>query len=164
MKLPGWRARVPEVGRPADRAAVLLASTGKPFSEAAVRAAVVAAGGEPVRVLSIAKIYGTALGLQHPGLLPSKREMAAQEEIIQDAVDKIEQAGGRAKGEMVATRDPAKTFWRAAIRYSVRHVVLDPNESSWLRRLVEGDPASSLRRRLGSDVEVEVVETMTTEP
>jgi len=158
MKPPPWRRKAPETGRPAERAAVLLASPGTPFSQAAVRAAVQAAGGKPVRVLSIAKIYGTALGLQHPGLLPSKREMAAQEAIITDAVKSIERAGGTAKGELVATRDPAKTFRRAAIRYSVRHVVLDPSDSSRLRRLLEGDPASSLRRHLGPEVEVEVVE------
>jgi len=159
MKLPAppWRKRTPEVGPPADRAAVLLASPGKPFSDAAVTAAVEAAGGEPIRVMSIAKIYGTALGLQHPGLLPSKREIAAQEELITAAVKRIESAGGVAKGALVATRDPAKAFYRAAIRYSVSHVVLDPNDSSRLRRLVEGDPASSLRRRLGPVVEVQVV-------
>jgi len=157
MNSPPWRKKAPEPGRPADRAAVLLASSGKPFSQAAVQAAVRAAGGRPVRVLSIAKIYGTALGLQHPGLLPSKREMAAQEAIITDAVTSIERAGGRAKGELIASRDPAKTFRRAAIRYSVRHVVLDPSDSSRLRTLVEGDPARSLRRHLDPSVKVEVV-------
>lgn len=148
-------------GPPAPKprpAAVLLASPGLPFSAAAVASATGAAGGDAIRVLSIAKIYGTALGIQHPGLLPSKGEVRAQEEIVADAVEQIESAGGKARGEIVATRDVGKTFVRAAVRYSVRHVVLVPGDGSRLRRLVEGDPAATLRRRLGEDVQVHVVE------
>lgn len=155
MRLP-WDRPIP-LAAASERTSVLLASPGKPFSDAAVRAAVRAADGKPVRVLSTAKIYGTALGLQHPGLLPNKREIAAQEAIISDAVKRIEKAGATAKGELIATRDPAKTFYRAAVRYAVKRVVLDPNQSSSLRKFVEGDPAASLRRRLGEAVEIEVV-------
>ncbi len=136
---------------------MLLASPGKPFSNAAVETAVELAGPVSIRVLSVARIYGTALGLQHPGLLPSKQELAAQEEIVADAIKRIEKAGGKAKGEVVATRNNAKTFLRAAERYSVRHVVLDRNEAGRLRRLLEGDAASSLRRQLTADVSVRVV-------
>ena len=135
-----------------------MASPGLEFSDEAVAAAVAAAGGEPIRVLSIAKIYGTALGIQHPGLLPSKREVKVQEDIVADAVERIKRAGGKVEGEIVATRDVGKTFVRAAVRYSVRSVVLVPPEGSRLRRLVEGDPASTLRRRLGEAVEVRVLE------
>jgi hypothetical protein len=137
---------------------VLLASPGLAFSDEAVQAAVAAAGGRPIRVLSVAKIYGTALGMQHPGLLPSKREVEAQEEIVADAIGRIESSGGKARGEIVATRDTGKTFLRAAVRYSVRHVVLVPAGGNRLRRLVEGDPAAALQRRLGDAIRVQVVE------
>ena len=90
MRIPGWRSRQPQVTGPGESAVVLLASPGRPFSDAAVQAALLAAGAGRIRVLSTAKIYGTALGLQHPGLLPSKREISAQEEIIGDAVKRIE--------------------------------------------------------------------------
>jgi hypothetical protein len=139
-------------------AAVLLASPGLPFSAEAVAAAVDAAGGGPIRVLSVAKIYGTSLGMQHPGLLPSKREIKAQEDIVADAIGKIHKSGGKARGEIVATRNPAKTFTKAACLYSVHDVVLVPAQGSRLRKLVEGDPASTLRRRLGATVRVRVVE------
>ncbi|MHB1928274.1 MAG: hypothetical protein ACYDEN_06685 [Acidimicrobiales bacterium] len=137
---------------------MLLASPGVPFSGEAVAEALARAAGRPIRVLSVAKIYGTALGLQHPGLLPSKRELAVQEEIVSRAVRHIEMAGGRATGEVIATRDNAKTFLRAAIRYSAKHVVLEPGTSGRLRRLVEGDPVGSLRRHLDAAVEVLVVD------
>jgi hypothetical protein len=159
MKLPRlpWQKEIP-LAAPSERGAVLLASPGKPISDAAVAAAVRAADGRQVRVVSTAKIFGTALGLQHPGLLPNRRELAVQEDIITDAVKRIEHAGGRAKGELIATRDPTKAFYRAAVRYAVEWVVLDPNDSAPVRRLLEGDPASSLRRRLRGEAEIEVVE------
>lgn len=34
-----------------------------------------------VHVLSVARVWGTALGLQHPGLYPSRREWQQQHEI-----------------------------------------------------------------------------------
>ncbi|MGD0594341.1 MAG: DUF929 family protein [Acidimicrobiales bacterium] len=158
MSPPRLGARTPVAPRAADRSAVLLASAGLPFSTETVEVAISVAKGAPIRVLSTAKIYGTAMGLQHPGLLPSKQEQEAQREIVAAAIKQIELSGGKAKGEVVATRDPAKTFFRAAIRCSVRHVVLEPTDSSRLRTLVEGNPASSLRRRLPPEVDVRVVD------
>jgi hypothetical protein len=152
------RPSPPKSAAPSDRAAVLLASPGLPFSSETVEAAISVAKGRRIRVLSVAKVYGTALGLQHPGLLPSKVEMDAQRAIVAAAIKQIERANGTAKGEVMATRDNAKTFLRAAIRYEVLHVVLEPASSSRLRRLVEGDPASSLRRRLPPEVTVREVE------
>ena len=120
--------------------------------------AITMAGGQPIRVLTIAKIYGTSLGLQNPGLFPTKREMQEQRDIAADAIARIKRRGGKARGEVVATRNNAKTFLRAARRYSVRHVVLEPAAGGRLRKLVEGDPAATLRRRLGPEVEVHVVD------
>ncbi len=158
---PLWRRARQADGPDPPPAAVLLASPGRLISDQAVDAAIATAGGEAIRVLSIAKIYGTALGLQHPGLLPSKREMQAQRDIVADAIRRIERAGGTARGEVVATRNNAKTFLRAAVRYSVRHVVLEPAPGGQLRRLVEGDPGATLRRRLGPDVEIHVIDRPT---
>ncbi len=137
---------------------MLLASEGVPYSDWAIKAALARAAGRPIKVLSVAKIYGTALGMQHPGLLPSKAEMAGQEEIVAKAVRRIKAAKGQATGEVIATRDNAKTFLRAATRYSVQCVVLEPGRSGRIRRLIEGDPATSLRRHLDPDVVVLVAE------
>jgi len=155
----GLRGRPAAGGGPKPPpAAVLLASPGLPFTAEAVRAAVDRAEGGSIRVLSVAKIYGTSLGMQHPGLLPSKREIKAQEDIVADAIQMIQKSGGKARGEIVATRNPAKTFTKAALVYSVHDAVLVPAKGGRLRRLVEGDPASTLRRRLGAAVRVQVVE------
>ncbi len=162
---PLWRRPGRAAAPSAPPAAVLLASPGKPLSDQAVDMAITMAGGQPIRVLTIAKIYGTSLGLQFPGLLPTKREMQEQRDIVADAIAKIKRGGGKAQGEIVATRDNAKTFRRAALRYSVRHVVLEPAAGGGrLRRLVEGDPASSLRRHLGPAVTIHVAERSTSGP
>jgi len=165
MRMCPWTWRKSSVApRAEDAVSVLLASPGVPFSDSAVTAALARTEGQPIRVLSVAKIYGTALGMQHPGLLPSRGELAVQEEIIAAAMRRIEVAGGEAKGEVIATRDNAKTFLRAAIRYSVRHVVLEPGMAGRVRRLVEGDPAARLRRHLGPEIEVLVVESSPDQP
>lgn len=150
----GQLGRRAQDAAPAEPAAVLLASAGRPFSDEAVQHAVAAANGERIWVLSTARIYGTAFGLQNPGLLPTKREWAEQADLVDAAVKKIKRARGSAKGEVIATRDAAKTFIRAAQRHSVRCVVLQPAQGGRLRRLVEGDPVARLRRRLGAGVEV----------
>jgi hypothetical protein len=52
---------------PTAAAGVLLASPGGPFSRAAIRRACELAGGEPVAVLSILKVYGSSFGMPNPG-------------------------------------------------------------------------------------------------
>ena len=151
-----WHRLGRSSGPSGPSAAVLLASPGRPFSRQAIDAAISMAGGQPIRVLTVAKIYGTALGLQNPWLLPTKREMQEQRDIVADAIQRIKRGGGKAQGEVVATRNNAKTFVRAARRYSVRHVILQPAASGRLRRFVEGDPAATLRRRLGPGVAIHV--------
>ncbi len=155
---PLWRRSGPSAVSSAPPAAVLLASQGRPFSDEAVDTAITMAGGQPIRVLTIAKIYGTSLGLQNPGLFPSRREMQEQRDIVADAIRRIKRRGGKAQGEVIATRNNAKTFLRAAHRYSVRHVVLEPAAGGKLRKLVEGDPSGTLRRRLGQDVQIHVID------
>ncbi|MDQ1517128.1 MAG: hypothetical protein QOE80_2958, partial [Actinomycetota bacterium] len=63
---------------------ILVASAGDPFPQAVLDAVVDAAGGErpEVVVLSVARIWGTALGLPHPGLYPSLREMDEQWSVV----------------------------------------------------------------------------------
>jgi hypothetical protein len=84
--------------------------------------------------------------------------MREQRDIVADAMQRIKRGGGRVQGEVVATRHNAKTFVRAAQRYSVRYVILEPAAGGRLRRLVEGDPSATLRRRLGPEVEIHVID------
>ena len=85
-------------GTGADAArTILLASEGRPISVKAVAKAAQLASdnGAKVHVLSVARIWGTAFGLQHPGLFPTQRELQSQRDIVADAIEQIEAAACR---------------------------------------------------------------------
>ena len=143
--------------QPTQAAAVLLASPGPAFTPALIARAVTLAGGEPVAVISIARIYGSSLGLPNPGLMPTRKELDAQRAQVEAAVAALEREGLRAWGQVAATRRPARTIARAAAARNVGTVVLlTPDVARW-RRVVEGDPVGDVRRRLPRTTTVEGV-------
>jgi alkylated DNA nucleotide flippase Atl1 len=142
--------------QPTQSAAVLIASNGLPIPPAAIRQALAVAQGEPVAVVTIARIYGSQLGLPNPGLMPSKKEMAEQRAIVEKAVAAIEKGGSEAWGQVAASRKPAKTMAQAAKARRVRHVMVVRAEQERWRRVVEGDLAKEVARKL-ADVRVEGV-------
>src|SRR5258708_32996572 len=88
--------------QPTSSAGVLLASSGAPFSRAAIRRACELAAGQPVAVLSILKVYGSTFGLPNPGLMPTKRERDEQYAIVRQAMGAVERRGGTADGQVPA--------------------------------------------------------------
>ena len=144
--------------QPAQPAAVLIASNGVAVPNSALRLARRVSGGEPVAVVSIARLYGSGFGLQNPGLMPTRKELADQHEIVERAVSSLEKAGSEAWGQVAITRRPAKTIAEAARARGVGHViVVRPEQPARWRRTVEGDLAKEVAHKLGSDVEVEGV-------
>jgi alkylated DNA nucleotide flippase Atl1 len=143
--------------QPTQSAAVLIASNGLPIPPAVIRQALVIARGEPVAVVTIARIYGSQLGLPNPGLMPTKKEIAEQQAIVKKAVAAIEKGGSEAWGQVAASRKPSKTMAQAAEARSVRHVMVVRAEQVRWRRVVEGDVAKELSRKLGAAVRVEGV-------
>jgi hypothetical protein len=135
--------------QPTEPAGVLLASDGtNGFSARAVAKAAALADSRPVAVLTIARVYGTSLGLQHPGLLPSKSEMKERLGWVRDAIDRLEGRGVEADGQVASTRKPARLIVRVARTRGVRTVVMEaPTVEGW-RKAVEGDIATSVGRRL----------------
>jgi hypothetical protein len=143
--------------QPTQQAAVLIATNGHPIPPAVIRTAARVAGGEPVAVVTIARIYGSGLGLPNPGLMPTRREMAEQKAIVDKAVKALERAGVEAWGQIAASRRPAKTMAHVAKARGARYVLLiRPVQSRW-RTVVEGDLAKDVARKLGSGVTVEGV-------
>jgi hypothetical protein len=143
---------------PTAAAGVLLASPGAPFSGAAIRRACQLAAGEPIAVLSILKVYGSAFGLPNPGLLPNRREREEQYAIVQRAITAVERRGGTADGQITATRSAGRTIAKAARRRNVRYVVMDDRDTGGLSRLTEGAVTATVRRRLGGRAELELVD------
>jgi hypothetical protein len=143
--------------QPTQKAVVLIASLGEKIPGAAVRQALRIAAGRPVAVVTIARIYGSSLGLPNPGLMPTRKEMYEQKEIVQEAVSAIEKGGSEAWGQIAATRRPSRTIARAAASRGARHVlVIRPEKVGW-RLFVEGDVAKEVAKKLGPGVTVEGV-------
>jgi nucleotide-binding universal stress UspA family protein len=152
-----WRPAPPRAALPA--ASVLLASTGRPFTDAAIAEAVRLAGGPRtarVRVITVARIHGSSFGLQHPGLMPNKKEKDAARAVVTQAIKSLQRSGLKADGEVVITRSPARSFARAARAAGASHVVLDNPPAGRLSRLDVGATARYLRFRLG-DVALAVI-------
>lgn len=143
---------------------MLLAGLGKPFSPAAVnRAAELARQTEehldtPIAVLTIAKVHGSGLGLQHPGLMPTKKERDAQVALLEQAIGSLKKLGIHADGQVAVTRKFLRTIVKVARLRRARFVVMDDPGGSAVRRFLEGDPARYIRPRLSGGAVIEMVE------
>ncbi len=141
---------------------IMLASTGGPFPDAAIErtAELCRAVGPPVVVvvLSVARIWGTALGLPHPGLYPTRREWGEQEERVRSAARALAARGLDVRTRVVAARNAPKAIahWAAHLRCDAI-VVPDPQAPRW-RRLIEGSPSREIGRR--TDLPVHPVATL----
>jgi hypothetical protein len=146
--------------QPTQPAAVLIAAPmGDPIPPSVVRDALGRSGGEPVAVVTIARIYGSAMGLPNPGLMPTRKEMAAQQSQVEKAVRLIEKSGSRAWGQVAASRKPVKTIAEAAKARGVRHViVVRTTQTKKWREVVEGNIVKEISRKLGPDVDVNGVD------
>lgn len=118
---------------------VLLASEGRRFTPEAIKFAAHLArregGGDGghVRVLTVARLWGTGLGLPNPGLRPSKSELAEQEENVRLAIRQLEKMGIKADGNIVVTRDPRKSILRETRRLGCEAIVMGAdNRRPWL--------------------------------
>jgi len=146
--------------QPTDPCEVMLASDGRQdYSPGAVARAAALAGSERVAVVTIAKIYGSSFGLPHPGLLPTKEELGERRGWVDNAIRTLASAGVRADGQVAATRRSGKTLAAIARARKPHAVVIDETPvRRGLRRLIEGDVGSELRRALHKDgIEVEIV-------
>ncbi len=143
--------------QPAASAGVLLASSGAPFSRAAVRRAYELAGGQPVAVLSILKVYGSTFGLPNPGLMPTRREREEQLKIVGKAITELERRGCTADGQVAATRSAGRMIAKVARVRQVRYVVMDTQPTTGVRQLIEGSVTSTVRRRLANRAALELV-------
>ena len=97
--------------QPTQTAAVLIASNGETIPGAAIRQALRISGGEPVAVVTIARIYGSSLGLPNPGLMPTRKEMDEQKEIVAARRCRPSRRAGRRPGaRSPPRRRPSKTI------------------------------------------------------
>jgi len=116
---------------------ILLASEGRPISHNAVAMAARLAADKAagVHVLTVARIWGSAFGLPHPGLMPTARELQCQRDIVAAAIDELERQGIDCTGEVLRSRDGAKAILAKLRQRKYLEIVMgaDP-EPHWLIR------------------------------
>lgn len=95
-------SRLPEPPDPRSFApnSILLASEGKRISAEAVEFTyqLSRVSKAPVHVFMIARIWGSAFGVPHPGLMPTKREWQLQHDLVAEAVGQLKSWGCRGNG------------------------------------------------------------------
>jgi nucleotide-binding universal stress UspA family protein len=143
--------------QPTSQAAVLLASSGSPFSRAAMLRARELAGGQPVAVLSILKIYGSSFGLPNPGLMPTRREREEQLKNVKLAIHDLERRGCTVDGQVAATRSAGRTIAKVARARKVSYVVMDSQPATGIRRFIEGEVTNNVKRWLRGAAELELI-------
>jgi len=137
---------------------VLLASEGREIPERAVDLAARLArqGGGVVYVFSIARVWGTGLGLPNPGLLPSKREWDLQRDRVAAAVKALKRQGVKAEGHVLATRKATKRIVAEAERLGCDVIVMgaDPRRNRVVSDFMWSQEPYRVKRRAGRPVYV----------
>jgi nucleotide-binding universal stress UspA family protein len=130
---------------------ILLASEGRPFTDAAIArvVALAQASDASVRVFSIARVHGVAFGLPNPGLLPTKKEWEEQRQIVNRAVKRLERKGIDADGHVVGTRKSTKRILQEAELAGCDAIVMaaDPDRNRVTGDFLWSQEPQRVRRR-----------------
>ena len=126
---------------------VLLASEGRTIPPSAIDFA--AKLGAPVRVFSVARVYGIAFAFPNPWLVPSRKEWQEQREIVARAVKALERQGVKSDGHVVGTRKATRGILREAARQGCDVIVMaaDPPRNRLLADLMWSQEPYRVRRR-----------------
>ena len=135
--------------------AILVASAGDPFPPGVLATARQLAGDArpPVLIVSVARIWGTALGLPHPGLYPTRQEMEEQKELVEAAARALAEHGFPVRTTILRARNASKAIARFAEKCGCRVVVIADTDATRWRRILFGDVPAEIRRRTGIQVE-----------
>ena len=137
---------------------VLLASEGREIPERAVEFAAQLAqqGGGVVHVFTIARVWGTSLGLPNPGLMPTKHEWDVQRDRVAAAVKALKRQGVKAEGHVLATRKATKRIVSEAERLGCDVIVMggDPPRNRFVGDFIWSQEPYRVQRRAGLPVYV----------
>lgn len=116
---------------------ILLASEGRAVSPGAIAKAVelASASNGAVHVLTVARIWGSPLGLPHPGLQPSARELQLQRDHVAAAIEALKQSRIDATGEVLRSRNAARAIANRAKEKLCAAIVMTADaKPNWLQR------------------------------
>lgn len=130
---------------------ILLATEGRPIPDVAIQRVLELADpdGASVRVLSIARVYGTSFGMPTPGLLPSRDEWKQQQEIVRKAVVRLKRKGLAADGHVYGTRKATKRICEEATLQECEAIVMaaDPDRNRFVGDAMWSQEPQRVRRR-----------------
>jgi nucleotide-binding universal stress UspA family protein len=134
---------------------ILVASAGDAFPpEVLARVGDLAGDRRPlVLVVSVARIWGTALGLPHPGLYPTRQEMEQQAERVEAAATALAREGFEVRTAVIRARNASKAIARYAEKGGCRAVVIADAGSTRWQRILFGDVPREITRRTSIPVE-----------
>jgi K+-sensing histidine kinase KdpD len=100
-----------------------------------------------ITVLGIAWVYGTSLGLPHPGLQPTRLEWEEVRANVEEAARILRAKGFEVRVALARSRNAPKLIARWVNAKNFHAVVVpDPQRSGWRLR-IEGDLTREIGRR-----------------
>jgi nucleotide-binding universal stress UspA family protein len=130
---------------------ILLASEGRPISDAAIQRVIELAkpNEASVHVFSIARVHGVAFGLQNPGLLPTKAEWKEQRDSVAKAVKRLRRKGIAADGHVLGTRKSTKRILDEAAIQGCEAIVMaaDPDRNRFVGDFLWEQEPQRVRRK-----------------
>src|SRR5205085_5486042 len=98
-----------------------------------------------VTVVHVARVWGTALGIQHPALQPTAGERTAAQDVVVRAALRLRACGVEAEALVTSGRDTGKALTATARRTGASAIVVGRSSAGRLSRLLLGsDPARTL--------------------
>jgi len=116
---------------------LVVASEGRPIAWPVLQRAFELArpAGASVRVVSIARVWGTAMGFPNPALNPTRREWDAQRLQVREACEALRKAGFEASAQVIGTRKAARRILGEAKRFRADAIVMGADP----KRTIVGD-------------------------
>src|SRR5262245_13187886 len=148
----GAKAAPRRIPHPPER--ILLVTVATPPDPEVIQCAIELAGPEraKITVLGVAKIYGTSLGLPHPGLQPNRVEWQILRDGVEEAADQLRAHGFEVRVGLTRARNAPKMVAKWVTARNFHAVVVSaPDKPRW-RALVEGDLAREIERRCAARV------------
>jgi K+-sensing histidine kinase KdpD len=133
---------------------VLVVSPACPLASEVLDKAVEVATPEHARitVLGIARVFGTSLGLPHPGLQPTTAEWEEERTNANEAAEELQRRGFEVRVALTRSRNFPKMIARWANAKNFHAIVVpDPERPRW-RRALEGDLTREIGRRSNARV------------
>jgi nucleotide-binding universal stress UspA family protein len=131
-------------------ARILLVSEKPPFSDEVVAEAVRLARelDGRVSILQLMKIWGSGLGLPHPGLKPNRQEQQAAWDSVAAVEAELRRQGVEITGKrMLGTRNPAKVILREAARLGSDVIVMADKPGGPVRDLLIANEPHRVARK-----------------